>query len=138
MHIQNYILSFTGQNNNFIYSASEIRQEHPLNLSISISGGKEINQDCPSSGERTGKSSIQICGPVGLPNCNLKGLTRADSEVQVAWNSTPERVIAPYSTSDEANVGFQRVGLFGIAALNGRQTSSKAKYLWETDSEQVL
>ena len=27
----------------YIYSASEIRQEHPLNLSISISGGKEIN-----------------------------------------------------------------------------------------------
>ena len=34
----------------------ELRQEHPLNLSISISGGKETNQDSPSSGERTGKS----------------------------------------------------------------------------------
>ena len=34
----------------------EIRQDHPLNLSISISGGKETNQDSPSSGERTGKS----------------------------------------------------------------------------------
>ena len=34
----------------------EIRQEHPLNLSISISGGEETNQDSPSSGERTGKS----------------------------------------------------------------------------------
>ena len=34
----------------------EIRQEHPLNLSISISGGKETNQDSPSSGERTGTS----------------------------------------------------------------------------------
>jgi len=31
-----------------------------------------------------------------------------------------------------------RVGLFGTAALNGRYTSSKAKYLWETDSKQVL
>ena len=34
----------------------EVRQDHPLNLSISISGGKETNQDSPSSGERTGKS----------------------------------------------------------------------------------
>ena len=34
----------------------EFRQEHPLNLSISISGGEETNQDSPSSGERTGKS----------------------------------------------------------------------------------
>ncbi len=32
-------------------SASEIRQEHPLNLSILLSGGKEINEDCLSSGE---------------------------------------------------------------------------------------
>jgi hypothetical protein len=29
----------------------EIRQDHPLNLSISISGGKETNQDSPSNGE---------------------------------------------------------------------------------------
>jgi len=28
--------------------------------------------------------------------------------------------------------------LFGNATLNGRYTSSKAKYEWETDSEQVL
>ena len=34
----------------------EFRQGHPLNLSISISGGEETNQDSPSSGERTGKS----------------------------------------------------------------------------------
>jgi hypothetical protein len=32
------------------------RQDHPLNLSISLSGGKEINEDCLSSGERSGKS----------------------------------------------------------------------------------
>ena len=28
--------------------------------------------------------------------------------------------------------------MLGTAALNGRYTSSKAKYQWETDSEQVL
>lgn len=32
------------------------RWEYPLNLSILLSGGKETNQDSPSSGERTGKS----------------------------------------------------------------------------------
>ena len=30
--------------------------DNPLNLSISVSGGKEINRDSLSSGERTGKS----------------------------------------------------------------------------------
>lgn len=34
----------------------ELRQGYPLNLSISISGGRETNQDSPSNGERTGKS----------------------------------------------------------------------------------
>ncbi len=34
----------------------EIRRDYPLNLSISISGGEETNQDSPSNGERTGKS----------------------------------------------------------------------------------
>ena len=34
----------------------ELRQDYPLNLSISLSGGKETNQDCPSNGERTGNS----------------------------------------------------------------------------------
>lgn len=30
---------------------SQIRQEYPLNLSISVSGGKETNKDSPSNGE---------------------------------------------------------------------------------------
>lgn len=34
----------------------QIRRDNPLNLSISVSGGKETNQDSLSSGERRGKS----------------------------------------------------------------------------------
>ena len=34
-----------------------ISQEYPLNLSISLSGGKETNQDSPSNGEWSGRSS---------------------------------------------------------------------------------
>ena len=34
-----------------------IRRDYPLNLSISLSGGKETNKDSLSNGERTGKSS---------------------------------------------------------------------------------
>ncbi|WZY99519.1 hypothetical protein YC2023_071848 [Brassica napus] len=33
-----------------------VRRDHPLSLSISISGGKETNKDSLSNGERTGKS----------------------------------------------------------------------------------
>lgn len=34
----------------------QIRQDHPLSLSISLSGGKETNEDFLSNGERTGSS----------------------------------------------------------------------------------
>ena len=32
-------------------SRPEIRRDYPLNLSISLSGGKETNKDSPSNGE---------------------------------------------------------------------------------------
>ncbi len=34
-----------------LFSRPELKQDHPLNLSISISGGKETNKDSPSNGE---------------------------------------------------------------------------------------
>ena len=47
-------LSLTDAREFILFSRSQIRQDYPLNLSISISGGKETNQDSPSNGERTG------------------------------------------------------------------------------------
>lgn len=40
----------------FFYRWPQIREDHPPNLSILVSGGKETNQDFLSSGERTGNS----------------------------------------------------------------------------------
>lgn len=37
------------------YRWPQIREDHPPNLSILVSGGKETNKDFLSSGERTGK-----------------------------------------------------------------------------------
>lgn len=42
--------------NSFSDRRPQSRRDYPLNLSILLSGGKETNQDFPSSGERTGKS----------------------------------------------------------------------------------
>lgn len=44
--------------------------DYPPNLSISVSGGEEINGDSPSSGERTGRSPPRIlrrCGGASMP-----------------------------------------------------------------------
>ena len=54
--IVNEVMSL--QITNFLPFGSEIKQDNPLNLSISLSGGKENNSDYLSSGERTGISPI--------------------------------------------------------------------------------
>ncbi|MCP5003217.1 MAG: hypothetical protein GY941_04585 [Planctomycetes bacterium] len=38
----------------------------------------------------------------------------------IVWKGKAERVTLPYETKDGLTEGFLRVGLFGIAALNGR------------------
>ena len=80
-------------------SESQIRRGHPLNLSISISGGKETNEDSPSNGERSGNSSSLKSlagaarelwpGEAALPGLSLSKLT---------WKGTSERVRAPCAT----------------------------------------
>ena len=50
------------------YAPPRFRRDYPLNLSISVSGGKESNSDSLSSGERNGNSpahnlpGYQACG----------------------------------------------------------------------------
>ena len=50
----------------------QIRRDYPLNLSISISGGKETNQDSLSNGERTGKSSNFKSRTLASANCSFQ------------------------------------------------------------------
>ena len=79
-------------------SESQIRRDHPLNLSISISGGKETNKDSPSNGERSGNSSSLKSlagaarelwpGEAAWPRLSLSKLT---------WKGTSERVRGSYT-----------------------------------------
>ena len=74
-HLQKWLrwvkLSIKNSLINFLQSAPEIKQEHPPNLSISVSGGKETNKDCLSSGERSGKSSKWKSAVERSWNCKL-------------------------------------------------------------------
>lgn len=74
----------------------ELRQDYPLNLSISISGGKETNQDSPSNGERTGKSPACQSGPSGSELWS-GGRCSARSERQVRWKAASQRVTTPWA-----------------------------------------
>ena len=52
----------------------QVGREDPLDLSISLSGGKETNQDSPSSGERSGKSPAPNprAPPRARGNCGVR------------------------------------------------------------------
>ena len=97
-------------------SESQIRRGHPLNLSISISGGKETNEDSPSNGERSGNSSSLKSlagaarelwpGEAAVPRLLLSKLT---------WKGTSERVRAPCSTpTGRAATVFGESGCLGM------------------------
>ena len=99
----------------------QIGRGDPLNLSISLSGGKETNQDSLSSGERRGKSPAPNPRPRGRGKCGVrKSAPRpaprggpspfergpAEGERPVAAPGAPER-------------GLPGVGLLGNAAQSG-------------------
>ena len=44
------------------HTRPQVERQHPLNLSILLSGGKETNRDSLSSGERSGKSPSSESG----------------------------------------------------------------------------
>lgn len=75
----------------------EASGDYPLNLSISLSGGKEINRDLPSSGERTGVS----------PTLN-RGSTHVGREM---WGKglPAAREHAPHFTNQSAGARRPRV-----------------------------
>lgn len=87
---------------NFLHIGPELRQDYPLNLSISISGGKETNQDSPSNGERTGKSPACQSGLSGSELWS-GGRCSARSDRQVRWKAASQRVTTPWAVGFRAS-----------------------------------
>ena len=99
------------------------RRDHPLNLSILISGGKETNQDSLSNGERTGRnSSAEARVPYGAPSAVAFGSARFPGrcrrvQVPLEWGHGPERVPGPCDLRARLPGGtLLRVGLLESAA----------------------
>ena len=75
----------------------QLGRDHPLNLSISISGGRETNQDSLSNGERSGKSSGCQSPAERSANCGLETPTvlACFPGPKLTWNGASERVTVP-------------------------------------------
>ena len=108
----------------FFLPEPQIRRDHPLNLSISISGGRETNQDSPSNGERSGKSSslkspAQSVGelwPGEAAFVQDVGAVEVDLERRVGEGESPVR----------------------DAARPGLPLSSESRVVWECSPKRVV
>ena len=94
----------------------QIRRGDPLNLSISISGGRATNQDSPSNGERSGNSSsrqslVSIASELWPAEADAPDATPS----KLTWKGTSERVIAPcVAESQRAATVFGESGCLGV------------------------
>jgi len=82
----------------------QVRQDYPLNLSISVNGGKETNKDSHSSCERRGKSPALESVPVGYRDVGFSADARREGsrlsgpewpdmegEIPVRWELSGKR-----------------------------------------------
>ena len=94
----------------------QIRRGDPLNLSISISGGKETNQDSPSNGERSGNSSSrQSLASIASELWPAEAGAPDATPPKLTWKGTSERVIAPcVAESRRAATVFGESGCLGV------------------------
>ncbi|KAG2240671.1 hypothetical protein Bca52824_097130 [Brassica carinata] len=71
----------------------QVRRDHPLSLSISISGGKETNKDSLSNGELNRRAQLENRTPSAL-NCSLEKRPQRRTGPS-SLERAPERVRAP-------------------------------------------
>lgn len=97
-------------------SEPQIGRGHPPNLSISISGGRETNQDSPSNGERSGKSSSLKSPALGAGELWPGEATEPGPSLsKLTWKGTSERVRAPCAApTGPAATAFGESGCLGM------------------------
>ena len=139
------------QNFNF-FLKPRFKFDYPLNLSISLSGGKESNNDSPSNGEWTGKSSSfqPSCGFClwyfdHCWGCGVKGNGLFERKVWLkcfgischgGWEPRSKLLFFFFQTFWSPFFPF-RVALLESATWSGWYIPPKAQYLGKTDSKQV-
>ena len=105
-----------------------------MNWNILVTLGEENNSDSLSSGERTGTSPNQFCygkiGVVGL-RCDSLKYSRRCLESTTIEGESPVSEILMTSSSILSSARPEK------SCMNLAAPSAKAKYSWETDSEQV-
>ena len=78
------------------YHRPRIGREHPANLSILLTGGKETNGDVLSSGERSGRCPNRTAVPEGAAECGEDELARGRDGFQSVWKGGGTEGDSPY------------------------------------------
>ncbi|CAH1641849.1 unnamed protein product [Spodoptera littoralis] len=123
----------------FFYRWPQIREDHPPNLSILVSGGKETNQDFLSSGERTGKkpsTESRRCSGGGRCGVREVPLSRRDLSCPRVnlrnSNERTERFIVIPRRTDARLDAFGRFTAVGTGRVRRRPRTSCTSLLVNT------
>ena len=99
-----------------------IGRDHPLNLSISISGGRETNWDSLSNGERTGKRPSPNPTSLRRRECGVREGAFASSERAASpldWGCFPGRVSGPWLPPRAREAASPESGCLGVQPQEG-------------------
>ena len=99
----------------FFYCGLRSSETHPLNLSISISGGKETNRDSLSNGERSGNK----------PRSEISQLALVKAGRIVVWRGRLSR-----STAVEPEVDLERHAKEGESPVGPRNRERRDEGLY--------
>ena len=115
-----------------VYWIHRYMERDPEKWNISVPGGKEINRDSVSSGERTRISLNRI-----IYYAVLRDFWNNCKDSIISWKTEPQRVTAPCAKSAACVVSIPSRAGHVKPGLNLGGPPSKAKYSLVTDSEPV-
>ena len=105
---------------------------HPLNLSISISGGRETNRDSPSNGERSGNTSVPRSEISGRTHCTAGELWSGEPGCPGVAFPGPEVDLERRAQEGESPVGP------GNRERRDESSRSSSRVVWECSSNRVV
>ena len=116
----------------FFFCGLRSSEIHPLNLSISISGGRETNRDSPSNGERSGNTPVPRSEISDRTDCAVGELWSGERSCPGVAFPGPEVDLERRAQEGESPVGPRN------RERRDESWRSSSRVVWECSSNRVV
>ena len=116
----------------FLFCGLRSSEIHPLNLSISISGGRETNRDSPSNGERSGNTPVPRSEISDRTDCAVGELWSGERSCPGVAFPGPEVDLERRAQEGESPVGPRN------RERRDESWRSSSRVVWECSSNRVV